>query len=352
MKNILIFSTAPSSEMGGISTAVNLLTTELKKQGLSTTNITTHSPKNGKIKNTFLFISAILSLFFTRYNEITNKLPASTVYVHVGPKGSLIRKLILLHLAKTLGSKVYSHYHSATFENYLHSDGFWKKALLSICKKSDKNIVLSNWWFNVFSNYKVTNLAIVPNFVEAAPDIKERKQSHSTEKTIFSISRLVQEKNIQLVIEAIALLPTNYSLKIAGDGPYRSELEKLSHDLDIGHRIEFIGWVNKEQKSTLYLNSDVLAVPSSHDSFGLVFIEALSFGCPVVIGPNPAVKAALNELPGVYEAQKYTAQEIADSIITATTSNLQRKILSSACQEKYSADAISIVLKNTIFSDE
>jgi len=352
MKKIIIFSTAPSSEMGGISTAVNLLTAELNKQGLSTTNITTHSPKNGKIKNTFLFISAIFSLFCIRYNEITNKLPASPAYVHIGPKGSLIRKLILVHLAKTLGTKVYSHYHSATFENYLRSDGYWKKALLSICKRSDKNIVLSNWWFNFFSNHEVTNLAIVPNFVETTPIIKEPKQSHSTEKKIFSISRLVQEKNIQLVIEATALLPTNYSLRIAGDGPYRSELEKLSQDLNVGHRIEFIGWVNKEQKSTLYLNSDVLAVPSSHDSFGLVFIESLSFGCPVVIGPNPAVKAALNDLPGVYEAQKYSAQEIADSIITATTSDLQSKMLSSACQEKYGADAISAVLKNVFSPDE
>lgn len=336
--------------MGGISTAVNLFTNELKKYELTIENIITHSPTNGKLKNSLIFINAIFLLIKNRCNELSKNSQVSPVYLHIGPKGSLIRKLILAYLANKLGMKVYSHYHSATFETYLNSSGLWKNALLLICKQSEKNIVLSSWWHDLFSSHNVQNLAIIPNMVETAADTTKRKES-SSEKTIFAISRLVEEKNIQLVMQAMTLLPENFRLIIAGDGPYRKTLENLSQSLNIKNRVEFIGWIDKNRRTALYLESDVLAVPSSHDSFGIIFIEALSLGCPVVIGPNPAVKAALNKLPGVYEANEYTPEEVATAIADATTNSSHATEISSACQAKYAPDIVSNQL-NEIFRDK
>jgi len=62
----------------------------------------------------------------------------SVVYVHVAPKGSLVRKVIIACLARLFGLNVNTHYHSITFEGYLASSGVWRRLLLLLCQKSHK----------------------------------------------------------------------------------------------------------------------------------------------------------------------------------------------------------------------
>jgi phosphatidylinositol alpha-1,6-mannosyltransferase len=118
---------------------------------------------------------------------------------------------------------------------------------------------------------------------------------HRKNRTVFSIGRLEYRKGFQLVIEAIEVLVSKYSdieYRIAGDGPYRVELEKLIKKKNLGMNIIMLGRIDEAQKIKEYQQASVVVMPSfvdesnsSVEGFGIVFIEANAFGCPV-IGTN------------------------------------------------------------------
>lgn len=107
----------------------------------------------------------------------------------------------------------------------------------------------------------------------------------------FTVSRLDAPKRMDLLIRAMELVPGGQSLKIAGTGP---ELERLRSLAARDDRVEFLGYVSSAELADLY--ADALAVPfvPLDEDFGLVTLEAMTCGKPVVTcddsgGPNELV---------------------------------------------------------------
>jgi len=96
---------------------------------------------------------------------------------------------------------------------------------------------------------------------------------------IGAVGRLVPEKGFDTVLRALVTLP-DASLVVVGDGPERPSLERLSTDLGLSERVTFAGRV--EAPWTARWRFDVLAMPSRTEGFGLVAVEALLAGIPVV----------------------------------------------------------------------
>lgn len=340
MKDVYIFSTDPSSVQGGISTSVATILIGLNSRGVSTKVFTTHYPSQKKPANSVSFLLSLIHLIFdlTKVKLQGRQLPI--IYLHVGPAGSLIRKLIIAYISYFLGANVFAHHHSAVFERYLAEGNLYGRLLIKLCKISKENLVLSDWWANLYRLHGISNIRTVPNSIPIP-----EKYSHLTcvdkGKKIFSIGRLVKEKNIHLVIESLPYLPNVSKLIIAGDGPARNELSNLAIQLGVSKKVDFLGWVDAMQKKDLYRAVDLTVVPSEYDSFGMVFIESLSFGCPVVTGPNPPVKAALDGLAGVFTASAYTASDTVCAIEHALTETVNRHQISESCLSVYSTDAIS-----------
>jgi glycosyltransferase involved in cell wall biosynthesis len=100
------------------------------------------------------------------------------------------------------------------------------------------------------------------------------------------VGRFLEWKGLHLVIRAVALACETYPrifLGIRGDGKRESALRKLVRDKKIDSNVEWIPRVSRRsQVLELYDNHDVLVFPSFHDSGGMVVLEALSRGIPVV----------------------------------------------------------------------
>ena len=105
---------------------------------------------------------------------------------------------------------------------------------------------------------------------------------------LVSMARLIDGKGTELIIKTIAQLP-NVHLKIIGDGPLKNKLKQLSESLNVQSRVDFLGWLNEEEKSNALMNSDIFCLPSIYDSFGVVFIEAMSLNLPIVAFNNGPV---------------------------------------------------------------
>lgn len=102
------------------------------------------------------------------------------------------------------------------------------------------------------------------------------------------VGRLEPLKGVDILLRAAAIADLDQPLTviIAGvDGPDRHErrrLDALIAELGIGARVRFVGAVEREQLPAYYQAADVCVVPSYYESFGLVAVEALASGTPVI----------------------------------------------------------------------
>ncbi|MBI4296521.1 MAG: glycosyltransferase [Chloroflexi bacterium] len=106
-------------------------------------------------------------------------------------------------------------------------------------------------------------------------------------KIVLFVGRIETLKGIDSLVRAVSLLKTtDVSLVIiGGDARSRKEigsLKKLASDLGIANRVDFLGLVKQEKLPYFYSAADVCVVPSRYESFGLVALEALACGTPVV----------------------------------------------------------------------
>jgi len=97
--------------------------------------------------------------------------------------------------------------------------------------------------------------------------------------TVGAVGRLTPEKGYDVLIRAMALLP-GCRLVLLGEGPERAALTALARQLGMEDRVELAGWVTAPW--TDQFQFDVLATPSRVEGFGLVAVEALMAGIPVV----------------------------------------------------------------------
>ena len=99
----------------------------------------------------------------------------------------------------------------------------------------------------------------------------------------FSCGRLVYYKGLETALHALRSVPG--TLLIAGDGPARSRLERLAAQLDLRDRVRFLGKVDRDEDLIAHLlAADAYWFPSNarSEAFGVVQIEAMASGCPVI----------------------------------------------------------------------
>jgi glycosyltransferase involved in cell wall biosynthesis len=106
-------------------------------------------------------------------------------------------------------------------------------------------------------------------------------------KNIITVCNLIPLKNVDVLIEAFTRLEVRYDfgleLKIIGDGPEKKKLISLSRKLKMDNKINFLGEKSHEKVLEFMKESDIFAMASSPETFGLVYLEAMASGC-ITIG--------------------------------------------------------------------
>lgn len=104
-------------------------------------------------------------------------------------------------------------------------------------------------------------------------------------RMILFVGRLVQQKGVDVLLRAFAAVLRKcpgVRLVIAGDGYQRLYLERLSRHLGLPPNVEFVGWQTGPALTRLYQSAGMVVVPSTYEPFGLVALEAMACGRPVV----------------------------------------------------------------------
>ncbi|WP_010235795.1 glycosyltransferase family 4 protein [Clostridium arbusti] len=162
--------------------------------------------------------------------------------------------------------------------------------------ESWKIISCSNYMkTQIINNFNVAEdkVWVVPNGVYSKdfdfdfdPLEFRRNYALDEEKIIFFIGRHVFEKGIQLLIDAAPQIIAGYrgaKFVIAGTGPMTEELKYKVKKMGLENKILFSGYMNNETKSKLYRVANIAVFPSLYEPFGIVALEAMIAGCPVVV---------------------------------------------------------------------
>lgn len=129
----------------------------------------------------------------------------------------------------------------------------------------------------------------------------ERYRQHATSyrktigdefrRNVLYVGRLDEEKNIDQLIRAMAMLPESCpaTLEVVGDGNCRDELEALSAELGLQDRVRFLGLVTEQELLDAYARCELFVMPSTAELQSLATMEAMAAGAAVVLADAMAL---------------------------------------------------------------
>jgi 1,2-diacylglycerol 3-alpha-glucosyltransferase len=128
-----------------------------------------------------------------------------------------------------------------------------------------------------------------PMTTNSTKESLRKKYNLPTDKTLLlSVSRQNPEKNLELLLHSLSLLPNNYHLIMIGEGISHSSLQELAQSLQISDRVTFPGALPQAELIDYYSLADFFLFSSLTDTLGICLIEAHSAGLPIfaVDAPN------------------------------------------------------------------
>ncbi len=168
-------------------------------------------------------------------------------------------------------------------------------------KSADALIVVSLALKKIIKKRFGKDTIYIPNIVDTELFNYSRKQKDEIFRFI-SIGRLVALKRMDLTIEAFAKAFRNndkVSLTIFGEGPERAKLENMIEAYNIGHKVKLMGLQSRKQIAESLKNSDCFVLASQAETFGVVYMEALACGVPVIATKCGGPEAFINEENGL-----------------------------------------------------
>lgn len=162
-------------------------------------------------------------------------------------------------------------------------------------------------------------IRVLPNGVDIANIASEviepafrNRYAAPEEKIIYFVGRLVPEKGVQVLLEAVPIVLAEYpnaKFVISGKGPYMDHLQWLADYLGIKEKVLFTGFTDDETRNKLLHSADIAVFPSLYEPFGIVALEAMAAHTPVIVSETGGLGEVINHnvdglkfYPGDYKA--------------------------------------------------
>lgn len=246
-----------------------------------------------------------------------------------------------------------------------HSSELVKNKLSSIIEtqariaynSANQIISVSDYLRNRIKDYFGIDSIVVPNMLGAdflkKPNIKKRS---ITERVKFlSVGALLPLKGYMELIEAFSMvdLPYDWELAIIGYGKLDNKLKRRVEQLGLTNHIKFLGARNKSEIIAEMATSDVFVLNTKKETFGVVYIEALSQGLPCIatkcggakgiVGLTDGINIEVGDQNALIGALKYMAEHHLE---------YDREDIRNRCLKRYAptevAKNIEIILQNNI----
>lgn len=132
---------------------------------------------------------------------------------------------------------------------------------------------------------------------------------------LVTVSRLIERKGIEYILAAIAeLSDSNVTLTIVGEGNYERQLKKICEDYSLQSIVKFHGYCSNEMLTSIYQDHDVFILTSIAESFGIVFLEAMASGLPIIGAKAGGIPDIVAEENGIL-VEPCSVNEIKEAIL-------------------------------------
>lgn len=208
----------------------------------------------------------------------------SFVHAHAAMRGSFWRKSLFIMTARMFGVPCIMHLHGSEMKTFYNSLSAFGQRLVRWCLEHvEVVIVLSESWRVFVSNAAPkANIVIINNYV-AMPRQKKGKNDTFSFDVLF-LGVLGQRKGVYDLLQCwpdVLKVVPNARLLIGGNGEVENA-RKMAQTLDLGASVEFLGWIDGNQKAELLKSADAFVLPSYNEGLPMSVLEAMSWAVPVV----------------------------------------------------------------------
>lgn len=215
---------------------------------------------------------------------------------------------------------------------------------LFVSEKSTRLTVVSRVMKNSLINSGVPKdkIVISPMGVDMSRFITSKAVKRSKKELLF-VGRLVEKKglyNLILALPRILKIHPDTYLTVVGFGPEKIKLQTLIKDLCLNDYVNFVGAVPQKNLVAYYQKAAVFVAPFIEDNtgdqegLGLVLVEAIACGCPVVVSDIPACNDVIDSMKGIHRFKSESIDALTDAInkalntdqltTQATTENIEK----------------------------
>lgn len=196
---------------------------------------------------------------------------------------------------------------------------------------------------------------VVHNIIDTNLFSKNQNVDHKGFR-IVTVAGLIPRKRINLLLEAVSLLRFDISdlrLDIIGDGSHRKLYEQYVNENNLQDIVTFWGRLDRNQILNVFQQSDCFALVSAVETFGVVYVEAMASGLPVIatrcggpedfVNENNGILIDVDDRKALINAIKYMAQNINKydrAMIKAETQRFSPEYISQKLEELYSMNSI------------
>lgn len=187
-------------------------------------------------------------------------------------------------ISKRLGIPYVITEHSTDFARGLIED--WQvKDIKSAYNNSSSVVAVSNPLAKIIQPYVDKPVKVIPNLINVDFFSLPEKPRTAVRFNFLALALLTPKKGLDVLIRSFAEAfreIENVFLEIGGDGPQRAELEELARDQKIASKVKFLGLLNPHEVREAMWRSNAFVLSSYVETFGVVCIEAMSTGLPVI----------------------------------------------------------------------
>jgi 1,2-diacylglycerol 3-alpha-glucosyltransferase len=330
---IAFFTDTYKPQINGVVTSIKLAAENLRKNGHE---VYIFCPSGFKDE----YVYQIYSKKFRNYPEYKVSFPffdvikkiedikPDIIHIHtpaiIGATGLFIGKLLNIPIVTT--------YHTILkdYMGYITSDELGDKF----------TDMYTSWFFNKFPTIIVPTNPIKKFLIEsgvrkpikvvpASIDIKiiGKRQKRNKRLTILHVGRLCKEKRIDIVLRSFkeVLEKIDAILIVTSSGPNERRLKSLAKSLGISKNVRFTGYISLEELKRLYSSADIFVSASDTETQGLVVLEAMANGCPVIARNALGFKGVIeNYKNGLLFDEE---SELSEKIMLLTNRKLRDKIV-------------------------
>lgn len=234
----------------------------------------------------------------------------------------------------------------SSFNTAVYSKESYKDFILNSYKSSDTLIAVSNSLKKELKDLtKRDDIKVISNLINLEDFKVETKKENSDNFTFFTLAYLEGDKGMNTLIKSFKehlLKNKNSKLIIGGEGSQRSSLEKLAKDLNIEDKVMFKGNLSRENVALEMNSCDAFVLASNYETFGVVYIEALACGKPIIGTKNGGAEYIITSQNGLLVDKK--DEKALEEALTYLKNNIDKynsEKIKEYCKEKYSEKVIA-----------